>query len=133
MTDETLREIEQRCAAAAPGPWKKRQDDRDDDSSYQIYKRTGAINNIICGYDFGLYEQDADFIAHARADVAALVQECRVLQRSISVTREALRMAMTNDWNNDNDSNGGSSFSIDERMQIWLDEANAHLFPEEDV
>lgn len=77
MTDDELREIEERAAKATPGPW----------GADQIYValRYAKKHDIWCdaGYDDSKRmpeEDDAEFIADARADVPALCAEVRRLR-----------------------------------------------------
>ena len=78
------------------------------------------------------YERQISSLQDRLTTIVELDEECFAeKQEKLALTREALRMAMTNDWNNHNDSNGGSVLSIDERVQRWLDEARTHLWMNE--
>jgi hypothetical protein len=81
MTDrigaETLDEIERRCAAATPGPWKSYIEGRDHTSG-DSFIMTGG-NDI---YLSGATPADQDFIAHARQDLPALIREIRSLRKA---------------------------------------------------
>lgn len=88
MTDEELNAIEARAAAATPGPWWVYDDGRSagvvngDGSTYHRPYRA-----MICGGDAheGYFDgPDADFIAHARTDVPALVAEVRRLTQLLA-------------------------------------------------
>ncbi len=69
MTNEDLLEIEARANAATPGPWMQ---------SLRFHVVTDDSNcDDIAGTTFPI---DADFIAHARADIPPLVAEVRRLQ-----------------------------------------------------
>ena len=62
LTDEELVEIEQRCAAATPGPWKSWIEGRDHESGDQFIS-TGAEDIYLSGATLA----DQDFIApHGR-------------------------------------------------------------------
>jgi hypothetical protein len=88
MTDEELLEVEARCRAASPGPWKSMIEGRDHTSgSSFIMTGTGPTR----GADIeltGASDEDQDFIAHARQDVPRLVEEVRRL-RSLSGPHQA--------------------------------------------
>ena len=62
-----LDEIKKRCEAATPGPWNKRYEKK----LYEIYLDADSE------YNLGLVDKkdNADFIAHARQDVPALIAE----------------------------------------------------------
>jgi hypothetical protein len=75
MTDEELTGIEARANAATPGPWEA-QHSYDD-----CWWLGGPEAN---GPDM-LPQGDAEFIAHARADVPALVAEVRRLREALVV------------------------------------------------
>ena len=72
-----LDEIEKRCVAATPGPWISLVEGRDFDSGTSFIQTTGE--DI---YLAGATIADQDFIAHARQDILALIQEIRILRRS---------------------------------------------------
>jgi hypothetical protein len=74
---ETLDEIERRCAAATPGPWKSCVEGRDHTSG-DSFIMTGG-NDI---YLSGATLADQDFIAHARQYLPALIQEIRALREA---------------------------------------------------
>ena len=108
MTDEQLAEIEERLRAATPGPWQAmRQGNQYIETDYlPTAKVVGA--SVVTGLkrpwnphayiSFGMRattheearftDADADFIAHAPTDIAALIAEVRRL-------REALKQACT--------------------------------------
>jgi hypothetical protein len=70
ISAEALDEIERRCAAATPGPWKSYVEGRDHTSG-DSFIMTGG-NDI---YLSGATLADQDFIAHARQDLPALIQK----------------------------------------------------------
>lgn len=87
MTREQLEEIKKRCIAATPGPWRVEYDSRPDimtDVDGGGYFGEGHVATMIAtvskyGPDWHGEKwdnmDDADFIAHARTDVPALVAE----------------------------------------------------------
>jgi hypothetical protein len=79
ISTETLDEMEKRCGDATPGPWESFIEDRDMTSG-SSFIRTGRDDIYLTGAT----PADQDFIAHARQDVLALIQEVRALRRSIS-------------------------------------------------
>lgn len=72
LTDAELDAIEERCAAATPGPWKSFVEGRDHDSGDSLILT--PCDDI---YLTGTTIADQDFIAHARVDVVRLLQEVR--------------------------------------------------------
>lgn len=105
MTDEELATIKARAEAATPGPWKL--DDYIGLESYTVcldyvpenQNRTtgygaGSEGTAICVLDDEMYFEyssdterlaNAEFIAHAREDVPALVAEVERLQEALRV------------------------------------------------
>jgi hypothetical protein len=79
ISDAQLDEIERRCNAASPGPWKSYVEGRD---------HFGGDNFIMTGeediYFHTVGVPDQDFIASARQDVPALIQEVRALRKALS-------------------------------------------------
>lgn len=110
MTDEQLREIEQRLQAATPGPWTVKPDIRPDVvTDYMVRTEHGQggycdEGQITTGRTYGVIRDgskhvaelaknygkgnsvpgdafnDADLIAHAPTDIAALIAEVRRLR-----------------------------------------------------
>jgi len=76
MTEEQLREIEARAAAATKGPWKRGL--RRDGSIWVSMGDPMSGEHFQADWDFGL--ANSTFTAHAREDVPALVAEVRRLQ-----------------------------------------------------
>jgi hypothetical protein len=90
---EQLSIIEERVAAASPGPWESFVEGRDHDSG-DSFIRTGGVDgdgpDLYIQHDFPDQERhvsaaiaDQDFIAHTRQDVPRLVAEVRRLQQLI--------------------------------------------------
>ena len=73
LTDAELAAIEERCAAATPGPWKSFVEGRDHDSG-DSFIQPPCDDDI---YLTGTTIADQDFIAHAWVDVVRLLQEVR--------------------------------------------------------
>lgn len=84
MTPAELAAIRERAEAATPGPWtERRNDDEDNDFLYSI---DGADGQPIVKADCGVYppdKEDATFIAAARSDVPALLDEVERLERDL--------------------------------------------------
>lgn len=97
MTEERLAEIRGREKAATQGPWVA------DEHAFSVtlgynpdHKRThgyGCGNNFVCDLNDGEYHEyyreaeqraNADFIAHAREDVSALLDEVERLRAEIA-------------------------------------------------
>lgn len=74
ISAELLDEIERRCAAATPGPWKSYVEGRDHTAG-DSFIMTGGEDIYLTGATLA----DQDFIAHARQDIPALIQEIRAL------------------------------------------------------
>jgi len=82
ITEQELIQIEQRAAAAQPGPWKAFIEGRDHTSGSNFI-RTGASETS--GVDIeldGATQADHDFIAHARQDIPRLIKEIRELMQN---------------------------------------------------
>jgi hypothetical protein len=78
MDDERRAWIEIRCAAATPGPW-----------TAHPYAEDFEIQPVACGQDYGVCSRaDAEFIAHAREDIPALLAEIDKLWGAIARLRD---------------------------------------------
>jgi hypothetical protein len=83
MTDKQLAVIQERCATATPGPWEAGPLDY---LRVEVYQAPEApkINRFhwqrvcICRE---ARDEDAEFIAHAREDIPALLEEVERLRR----------------------------------------------------
>jgi hypothetical protein len=79
-----LRAIEERCAAASPGPWEAFVEGRDHTSGDTMIRIGGPKGNepdMYVSRDLKVAsEADHDFIAHARQDLPLLVAEVRRLR-----------------------------------------------------
>jgi len=83
ISDEKLKEIEQRCIKAQKGPWKAYIEGRDHESGSDFIM-TGTGKNR--GEDIellGATQADYDFIAHAKQDIPYLIKEIRILLKLI--------------------------------------------------
>lgn len=85
MTEEKLQEIEARANAATPGPWEYIPDDI---GGYMV-SNCKECQSIVASADYdwlcskeylSVSYDDADFIAHAREDIPALIEEVRRLR-----------------------------------------------------
>lgn len=117
ISDSDIAAMEARARAATEGPWRSnwRIDDREDrlDDIATVSSVSSAVpdsQRMVVGilwYD-GLHsacrENDAEFIAHARTDVPALIAEVRRLQREVAAGRRAQAtikaLQQTIDWMN---------------------------------
>jgi hypothetical protein len=106
MDETRLREIEERAKAATPGPWRTRVDDIDDWGQVRGLGPDGRMWTVAmarAGRFVSSEEEDAcrwpskadpyghnaEFIAHAREDVPALVEEIRRLRAGIAKALDA--------------------------------------------
>jgi hypothetical protein len=82
--------IERRAAEATPGPWRAY-----DDSKYTTWyvDRVGGDGEQLVEVNSFKAVFDADFIAHARADVPALIDEVRRLRAEVADVRRRLSFA----------------------------------------
>lgn len=85
MDDETLRQIEERAAAATPGPWAH---GAAEGGSWACAGDEAIVT--LDGREHGQDVADAEFIAHARQDVPALLTEVRRLRAEVADLREQL-------------------------------------------
>ena len=84
ITEQELKEIEQRVNNAQAGPWKAFIEGRDHESGSDFIM-TGPDGNR--GEDIemsGATDADYDFIANARQDIPRLIKEIRALIRNSS-------------------------------------------------
>lgn len=84
MTDEQLREIQKRCDAATPGPWRFWSRDI---TPLRITDRSGRIDALLdAGEDARGFnrEEDAAFVASARQDIPSLLAEIKILKGNLS-------------------------------------------------
>jgi len=100
LTDDDLSEIEARCNAATPGPWEVRNPGCWPGEIGPTGVSGGSVATASC-------HDNAEFIAHAREDVPALVAEVRALREIVRPLAEALKH-----WLKDN--NPTASFAAGE-------------------
>jgi hypothetical protein len=80
VTDEELRAIKERCEKATPGPWEWSDGTCDDEDGERHGYRCGPMWVDVCD-QLAVPVVDAEFIAHAREDVPALLAEVERLRR----------------------------------------------------
>jgi hypothetical protein len=88
-TDDELDDIEQRAAAATPGPWVAFVEDRDHTSGDDFIRTGGLdddqpdmyISHYLGATSIKVPAADLDFIAQSRQDLPRLVAEVRRLRR----------------------------------------------------
>jgi len=80
ISEEKLIEIEKRCKYSTRGPWKAFIEGRDHDSGNHFIM-TGEKDNRAEDFEIdGARIDDYDFIANAKQDVPALIEEVRRLR-----------------------------------------------------
>jgi len=99
MTEKELAEIEARCEAATPGPWKLFDGYKLPDNA--IGEKLAAVKWFGCEMSAGVRSDcgcdiignvtDLELIAHARTDIPALVAEVRASHERERRLREALK------------------------------------------
>ena len=138
MTDDELREIEARAAAATKGPWfynsynqvqsspfcqaynefeekvvaergEDHLDDKDLEKDWPV-PRVCSVPPVSGDTAIGRHAADAEFIAHARTDAPALIAEVRMLRALLTDTVEYLHRV-------------GGVASAQGAMAPWLDDA----------
>jgi hypothetical protein len=94
MTDQELKEIEDRCNAATGGPWTSFIEGRNHESGDSFIMTGIAVGeDTFCkdrGVDFyltGTTNADNDFIAHARQDIPRLLDAVKQLQQQIDTIK----------------------------------------------
>jgi hypothetical protein len=94
MTDQELKEIEDRCNAATGGPWTSFIEGRTHESGDSFIMTGIAAGEDIFsknrGADFyltGTTNADNDFIAHARQDIPRLLDAVRQLHQQIETIK----------------------------------------------
>lgn len=88
LTDEELQEIEARTAAAVPAPWRVSSSGYSVKSDNEDVPIIAEAPNAMCvQQQFQPWMNNAEFIAHARADVPRLLLEIEKLQYEIHILR----------------------------------------------
>ena len=85
ITNEELKQIEERCIRAQLGPWKAYIEGRDHESGTDFImtgegKQRGEDIEMI-----GATDADFDFIANARQDIPRLVNEIREMKEKLGI------------------------------------------------
>ena len=90
MTDQDLKDIEDRCNAATKGPWVSFVEGRSHESGASFIMTGIKEGDDIWGktrgediYLTGATDADQNFIAHARQDIPKLIQAIRKLRLEI--------------------------------------------------
>ncbi len=74
MKDTEIKQIQERCERATKGPWLSFVEGRDHTSGSSFIRTAGNDIELT-----GASADDQDFIAHARQDIPALIEEvCRL-------------------------------------------------------
>ena len=81
MKEKELKEIEERCKKATPGPWKMLPPDPVNPCWY-ISKRQGEEEGFYIACIFN-GETDADFVTHSREDIPKLINRIKDLEAQI--------------------------------------------------
>lgn len=85
MTEQELKEIEERANKATPGPW------RVDESLPNVYIRHDGIGWPIASMFHtanGPWKENAEFIAHARTDIPALLADNERLRAELDAAKD---------------------------------------------
>jgi hypothetical protein len=82
LSDDELNQMEERCNAATPGPWRSFIERRDHYSG-NSFVMTGPPEDRGPDLDFASRDADYDFVAHARQDIPRLLEEVRRLRRQL--------------------------------------------------
>ena len=93
ITNDELREIEARTNAATPGPWKATPHGS---NVFVLWDGDKVrLNGRICTVDDVVQSSftDAEFVAHARTDVPALLSEVRRLREDLAEYQQRERLA----------------------------------------
>lgn len=84
LTHEELQAIKARAEAATPGPWTNVDEDGEHWKSITAIEGGDPLSVTMKIYDEGGHSlADAEFIAHARTDVPALVAEVERLRKAL--------------------------------------------------
>ena len=80
-----IKEIERRCNAARPGPWKSYIEGRDHESGSNFIMVGEGKQRLDDIELVGATLQDQDFIAHAKQDVPLLINEIKRLRKLLEI------------------------------------------------
>lgn len=92
MDKHQLSEIEARAEAATSGPWRTETDER---TLSRLVRSEDATLDIDFGYVGNRTMDDAQFVAHARTDVPALVAEVKRLKADVDHAIKLMEHAVT--------------------------------------
>ena len=95
MTPEQLASIRERAEAATEGPWLQGREKVRYESAREVYteRDPSRTSRDVCRADEA--DEDAEFIAHAREDVPALLAEVERLQRADALMLDSARSTPT--------------------------------------
>lgn len=91
LTDEQLAAIRERADAATPGPWATALEVDHDGQYWVVTPPDGSVLFSVCkvGHKGELKtEEDAEFIAHARQDIPALLAHIDALTAELATLRD---------------------------------------------
>jgi hypothetical protein len=95
MTPEQLKAIRERAEAATAGPWESTTPAAYEGAPDAAWLKAPRGTDFYTDYDGGIRQADAAFIAHARADVPALLALVEQLQERV---KELTKVAAYHDW-----------------------------------
>ncbi len=95
MNEQELAQIEERAAKATPGPWEMEIDWRYE--YYSTFSWACGPETTAQDDDENQASSDADFIAHAREDIPALIAEVRRLTAENARLTDALALYQANE------------------------------------
>lgn len=126
LTPEREGEIAARVEAAHPGPWRR----SDDEGSLERYVLSeDDLMAISFGYRGNNTQAEANFVAHAREDVPALLAELAAVRAERDALQERLHnAAMTRTWRNED---GKKFVFVEDIAPALLGLASTHTTPEE--
>ncbi len=93
LTPDELAAIEARANAATPGLWLAYCPFEGDDEVPAEWHVPAALSVATPDYD-AMNEADAQFVAHARADIPALIHHIRALEAELATVRKAAAEAV---------------------------------------
>ncbi len=83
LSNQDLQEIERRCAAARPGPWRSYIEGRDHFGGSNVIVVGDGASLSVDIEPIGATTEDQDFMAAARQDVPRLLAEVRRLRSAL--------------------------------------------------
>jgi len=91
MTQQELQEIQARAEAATAGPWGSR---IDVGKQFYVFTPSYGVRDFSCLSGGFEHETDADFIAHARTDIPALLAENARLRAEFAEKNQTHQMSV---------------------------------------